>query len=177
MIEVWKDVIDYEGLYQVSNFGRIKSLDKEIFGIPGSLRKSKILKPCLNSGGYLGLCLRKGGKVKSHNVHILVAKAFHENNEDKAEVNHIDANKFNNKADNLEWNSRCENMRHAFDNNLIHRNCGEKHHKSKLTAEDVIKIRELYENNEYTKNELSIMYGVSDTSIHYIIIKKNWAHI
>lgn len=105
--EIWRDVIGYEGLYQVSNFGRVKSL-----------YKGRLLSLWQNKYGYLLANLRKG-KVQKHKlVHCLVAEAFIEkpvvNSDKKLEVNHIDGVKTNNTVDNLEWVTRSENMKHAY---------------------------------------------------------------
>ena len=115
MQEIWKDVKGYEGLYQVSNLGNVRSLNHHVMnnGIM-QLRKGKILKPNINSWGYLGILLYKDGKSKRFQVHRLVAIAFIKNHLNKKEVNHIDGNKLNNNASNLEWCTRSENMKHSF---------------------------------------------------------------
>lgn len=98
IIEEWKDVPNYEGLYQVSNLGRIKSLrDKN-----GKARE-KILKLKLSKFGYYQICLCKNGKQKWYFVHRLVALAFIPNPNNLPQINHIDENKTNNYVENLEW--------------------------------------------------------------------------
>lgn len=97
-IEIWKDYKDYKGHYQVSNFGRIKSIK---FG------KEIILKPGTNKNGYSYVILYKNGKVKKFTVHRLVAEAFLPNPDNLPEVNHKDENKLNNCVSNLEW---CTNL-------------------------------------------------------------------
>lgn len=114
MKEVWKDIKGYEGLYQVSNLGRIKSLPRK-----RTIKTERILSPKFNKGGYLEVALCKNSKYKMCRVHRLVASAFIQNPENKREVNHIDGNKLNNKADNLEWVTPSENIRHAFKTGLI----------------------------------------------------------
>ena len=95
MKEIWKDIKDYEGLYQVSNWGRVKSIK---FG------KERILKQHINiKGGYYYVCLLKNGKHKNYYVHRLVAEAFIPNSYNLPQVNHRDENKLNNNVDNLEW--------------------------------------------------------------------------
>ena len=107
-IEIWKDYKDYEGLYQASNLGRMRSLDRWVKSKSGSVRlcKGKILKPFTTKNGYLQVCLWKNGKVKTFYVHRLVAEAFLPNPNNLTEVNHKDENKLNNNAENLEWCDR-----------------------------------------------------------------------
>lgn len=110
MIEVWKDIEGYEGMYQVSNLGRVKSLGNR------SNHKDEILLKQANVMGYKVATLTKDSKGKMYKVHRLVATAFISNDdlENKIEVNHIDGDKFNNKASNLEWCTKSENAIHAF---------------------------------------------------------------
>lgn len=105
MEEIWKDKKDYEGLYQVSNWGRAKSLDRYIKGKGHSLqfKKGRILKPMKDNNGYLKVRLCNGEKSKTFNLHRLVAEAFLPNPDNLPQVNHKDENKLNNSVDNLEW--------------------------------------------------------------------------
>lgn len=112
MEEIWADIEDYVGSYQVSNLGNIRSL-------PRNGRKMKVLKLRVSSNGYFLVNLYSEGKGKTWQVHRLVAKAFVENPENKAQVNHINGNKLDNRQDNLEWNSPKENMQHATNTGLI----------------------------------------------------------
>ena len=104
MIEKWKDVVGYEGLYKISNFGRVKG-------------KHRIKSQLDNGKGYLIVHLYKNGKPRWHLVHRLVAKAFIENTENKPTVNHIDGNRKNNKSTNLEWATYSENNLHSYQYN------------------------------------------------------------
>jgi hypothetical protein len=106
--EIWREVDGYEGLYQVSNFGRVKSL-------PRATTSGKILKIQINPKNkycYVGLC--RDNKKASKRVHILVANAFLGTNPNKLQVNHKDGNKANNKVSNLEYCTQSENMKHAY---------------------------------------------------------------
>lgn len=111
MVEIWHDVIGYEGLYQVSNLGRVKALGN---GICNS--KEKILKATKHSCGYLRICLHKYGKAKYYFTHRLVALAFLPNPYNLPQVNHKDEDKTNNRVDNLDWCSEEYNMNYGTRN-------------------------------------------------------------
>lgn len=117
MDEVWKDIKDFEGIYQISNMGSVRSLDR--ICTSGRRLKGKVLKVSKNKGGYELIALRNGGKVANCTVHRLVAQMFIDNPGNKPHVNHIDGNKTNNKVDNLEWVTRSENQQHAYNTGLL----------------------------------------------------------
>lgn len=112
MDEVWKQVKGYEGLYEVSNMGRIKSLPKTLKGREGSVRISKetILKQANHPSGYLSVVLCKNEVHKTTLVHRIVAETFIENPKAYPQVNHKNENKKDNRADNLEWCSPNYNL-------------------------------------------------------------------
>ena len=120
-VEVWKDIKDYEGLYQGSNLGRARSLDRWVKSINGSVRfcKGRILKPCTTKDGYLLVNLCKNGKIKSFLVHRLVAEVFIDNPDNLPQVNHKDENKLNNNAENLEWCSSSYNINFGTRNEKV----------------------------------------------------------
>lgn len=105
MKEFWKDIENFEGKYQVSNKGRIKSLPRDVLCSNGKVLpvKEHILKPKVTINGYLMVVLRLNNKSYYRNIHRLVAQAFIPNPDNLPEVNHIDEDKTNNKVDNLEW--------------------------------------------------------------------------
>lgn len=105
MNEIWKDISGYEGLYQVSNQGRVRSLDRTVAGKNGSrcFRKGKILIGVANRKDYLQVSLRKDGVLKTHKIHRLVAETFIPNLEGKPTVDHINRDKTDNCVDNLRW--------------------------------------------------------------------------
>lgn len=105
MKEIWKDVEGYEGVYQVSNLGRVKRVTT-----------GRILKPLKHTSGYLNIGLYKNHTVSKKLIHRLVAQAFIPNPENKQEVNHIDEDKTNNLYSNLEWSTRKENNNHGTRN-------------------------------------------------------------
>ena len=126
MEEKWCDIKGFEGIYQVSNCGRVKSI----------VRYKRIMKPALDRGGYLKICLTDfNHKKHTIKIHRLVAENFLENTKNKGQVNHIDGNKLNNRVDNLEWCTQSENMQHAFKNNLIHRGKGKESHRARAVCQ------------------------------------------
>lgn len=117
-MEIWKDVKGFEKVYQVSNKGNVRSLDRTEITRAGKQvkRKGKVLKPVPNSNGYLRVCLRHEGKEKKAFVHRLVAEAFCENKDEAVNnvVNHLDSNFLNNCSSNLEWTTLKGNSQHAL---------------------------------------------------------------
>lgn len=114
--EVWKDIEGFEGLYQVSNLGRVKSLDHE--DMRGHHVKGKVLAGRPNKG-YLGVALYRDGNAKGYPVHRLVAKAFLDNPSNLPEVNHKDEDKTNNATSNLEWCTSRHNCNYGTRNERI----------------------------------------------------------
>lgn len=114
IIEEWRTAVYdgeiYEGLYQVSNWGRIMSLNYRNTG------KAELMNPGTNTDGYFKVNLRKNGKRKMCYVHRLIAQTFIPNPENKSEVNHIDEDKTNNRVDNLEWKWHKDNINHGTHN-------------------------------------------------------------
>ena len=115
--EYWKPVLGYEGLYEVSNWGRVKSMNYNHSG------KEKILKPCTYNHGYLYVNLCKNGKVKKFLVHRLVAEAFIPNPNNLPQVNHKDECKTNNNVENLEWCSAKHNANFGTRNERVAKKC------------------------------------------------------
>ena len=111
-VEEWKDVPDFEGIYQISNFGRLKKLRSTRY----HHRYPHIVSVKNGKGWYLTVILRYGPKLKTVRIHRLVAEAFIPNPENKPEINHKDTNKQNNHDDNLEWVTHLENHAHAVKN-------------------------------------------------------------
>ncbi len=151
--EIWKDVAGYEGTYQVSDAGRVRS-------------KRGILKGSKGSTGYLRIGLFDGEKYKYKSVHSLVMESFTGKRPPAAHINHIDGNKANNSPSNLEYCSAAYNNIHARKNKLID-NCGEKSANAKFTNKDAVKIRSLYPTFDMT--QIAKMYGVSKRSILNVV--------
>ena len=172
--EIWKPITGYEGKYEVSNQGRVKSLSRIIKQKNGRQRKSKerILKPVMY-GNYHGVHLCNEEGIKKAYIHRLVCAAFMGNPIGERNVtNHKDGDKFNNKVSNLEWVTYTENLNHAYQNNL-NRSYGENSHYSKFSDEVVKKVREQYATGKYLQVELAEMHGISKMQIHRIVKYKN----
>lgn len=108
-MEEWKDIAGYDGLYQVSSFGNVKSLNWR------GTKTEKVMVPKHHNRGYLQIELAKDGKCKTFLIHRLVAQAFIDNPSNFPEVNHKDENKANNNLSNLEWCGRTENVHYSRD--------------------------------------------------------------
>lgn len=108
-MEAWKDIIGYEGLYQISDHGRVKSLPKRKGKGVGYATDERILRPSINSRGYCNVVLCKGGKTRTFALHRLVAESFIDNPSELPEVDHMDRDKTNNHVDNLRWATVSEN--------------------------------------------------------------------
>lgn len=103
-MEIWKDVVGYEGLYQVSNKGNVRSLDRKVNYLHGTkINKGKMLKPGNNADGYLFVTLSKNNVVRPARINRMVATAFIPNPNNLPSVNHKDKNRTNNNVENLEW--------------------------------------------------------------------------
>ena len=116
MEEIWKDIKGYEGVYQVSNYGKAKALAK--YNSKGVLLKEKDVKLGTNQYGYLRFNVTKEGKQKTLHIHRVVMETFNPI-EEKMQVNHKDGNKENNIITNLEWCTDSENKIHAYKNGLM----------------------------------------------------------
>ena len=121
MQEIWKDVVGYEGLYEVSNLGRIRSLDRVVAHHTAGTAVRKGKMRCLSfDGNYLNVSLSRDGKTVTRRVHRVVAEAFIPNPNNYSDVDHIDCNKLNNHIDNLRWCTSADNTKYAWENGLIH---------------------------------------------------------
>jgi hypothetical protein len=174
--EQWRDVIGYEGLYQVSDLGRVKSLRKKVKSKQNSFcyKRERILKQYFYKG-YLRACLTHACKKETLSIHRLVAIAFIPNPENKNSVNHKNTTKNDNFISNLEWNTQKENVNHAYENNLVPLMQGERHGASKLTEKDVLEIRSL--KGIVSGVELSKRYDISTSVICAILKRRIWKHI
>lgn len=177
--EIWKDIEGYEGYYQVSSLGRVRSLDRVVINSKNVCRKhtGKILKINFIADGYLGCSLYKNRRMKTARIHRLVAKMFIKNNGNKKCVNHKNGIKTDNRVDNLEWCTHSENMNHAVQNGLKLGSQGSSHFLSKLTEESVRNIRLLSKICGVSNVDLSAYYKVDSSIISKIVNYKIWKHV
>lgn len=159
----WKEIKQNKN-YLVSNSGVVMN------------RKTKrLLRQRISNSGYLqvNLCY---GPNRNYTVHRLVAIAFKKNPKNLPEVNHKDGNKQNNKSNNLQWSTRVQNCRHAWDSGLFgDHNKGENNPGAKMTKEKVLEIRRLYATGLYTTRSLAKVFNVGSSTICYIKNKITWA--
>ena len=129
IIERWLPVVGFEGFYEVSNFGRVRAVERIVVGGHGTCnRKAEAKEKKLNVAktGYPVVNLYKDNKYKQIPVHRLVAEAFIPNPNNYPVVNHLDGNKLNNNVSNLEWCTQQRNVLHAFETGLVKKNAGRK---------------------------------------------------
>lgn len=179
-MEIWKDIQGFENMYQVSNIGKIKSLERTIKTKKGFLRvKERILDGSKDTKGYLQVELKKDGKRNIKVIHRLVAEAFIPNIDNKEQVNHKDGNKLNNNVDNLEWVTCQENIQHAWKNKLNVARLGEEHHNHKLTTEQAIYIKQNYKprDKKFGMCALARKFNVTTGPVFNIIKGRGWKHI
>ena len=182
--EIWKDIEGYEGLYQISNLGRVKSCDRVVInhyedgrGDVTVHRKGKIMRlGVYKREGYCYICLSKNNIKKKYKIHRLVALAFIPNpNPQKYDmVNHIDGNVKNNNVCNLEWTNNYGNQMHAIKTGL-NKYVGVNSQWSKLTEEQVKFIRENYKKRgKYNFCTLAKMFGVTPQVISGVVHRQTY---
>lgn len=171
MNEEWKDIQGYEGRYQVSTHGRVRSL---------RFTKPRIMKSPCNKRGYPHLELNYNMQKKTHCIHSLVAKAFISNPDNKPCVNHINGIKTDNSLGNLEWCTPIENNQHAWDNGLMENvrisKMGSNNALNKLTPDDVKFIFQ-YPRLRGSGRYLAEKFNVKHTNISSIRTGKHWKHV
>ena len=174
MEEIWKDIEGYEGLYQVSNLGRVKSLSRLIIRSTGRnyYIPERLLNAMLDKDGYERVCLTNAGKGVNRFIHRLVALAFIRNPENKLQINHKNGVKTDNRVENLEWNTNSENIKHSYNFLNRPRLRGESNGGSKLTKEAIEEIR----NSTLSQGKLSKIYNVSQQQISRIVNYENWKY-
>jgi hypothetical protein len=182
--EIWKDIRDYEGHYQVSSLGSIRNIKeykpsvKKLKARRGeSTIKNKAIKLAVGDNGYYKLTLSKNNIRKSKTVHRLVAKAFLQKSIGRNVVNHINAKKLDNRACNLEYVTTKENCEHAVRLGLYPRNTGEAGNYVKLTTSKVYCVVFLIKYTTLSYREIGLMFSVNRNTISSIKNNYTWKHL
>lgn len=175
MHEIWRVIVGWEGLYEVSDQGRIRRI-----GIGRGASPGKILHPHLQNAGYHAICLYRNNVAHNRLIHRLMAEAFIGPIPEAHEINHLDGVKTHNVLPNLAIVTRRENMLHASAAGLAYR--GSLNGQAKLTKEDVLAIRNAYIQGGYRAGGLGYkslghQYGVSWELIRAIIKRRIWKHL
>jgi hypothetical protein len=182
LTEYWVDIRGYEGYYQVSNYGNVRSLDRVITEQTGKTQtlKGRILKPHTNSSGYYQINLNRKSIRTTFAIHQLVAQAFLDNRSSKPLVNHINGIKTDNNVNNLEWATYSENLEHAYKNRLRRavktNEVASKNYKRKLTEQQVREIKLLIAAKSLTLKQIANQYDVGRSTIGSIKSGRNWSH-
>lgn len=178
MQEVWKPVQGYEGIYEVSNLGRVRSLDRFTRNRWGTLRPvaGAMKVPQVKREGYCYLNLYSERKARPMYVHRLVALAFLPNPDDLPQVNHKDGDKANNAVTNLEWCSKSDNCQHAIDEGLYEQARGESSGSAKVTESDVIEMRRLWASGMLQK-DIAARFGIGRKAVTKIVNRQRWKHV
>lgn len=177
MIEEWKLIDDFDGRYEISNLGRVKSLRNYC-----NSGEPWIMKQFMGSGAsgeYLRIALMRPDGLGQRKlfVHRLVAKAFIPNPDNKPMVNHKNGIKNDNRVVNLEWCTHSENMQHAIKTGRKRGLAGEKNYQSRLSELQVIEIRRILERGEKSMYQIAKDFGVSKVTIFDIKYRNTWKHI
>lgn len=180
MKETWKPVVGYEGIYEVSSFGRVKTVDHFVDYKQSGKYKTKMhvkekIRKLQNIKGYLTVQLLSKGSSRTALVHRLVANAFIHNPLNKPDVNHIDNNTSNNNVTNLEWCTEKENNYHCIRSGRHVSKKGSSHPHSKLSEKDIPIIKQLRKDG-LSYRLIGEHYGVHLGTIFYAI-KLGWKHV
>lgn len=168
--EAWKPITGYEGLYEVSNYGKVRSLDRFVpDNKNGKHLKGQLIKAFLGNIGYYGVGLFKNSSGRRFLVHRLVGVHFIENPRNLPFINHIDCDQLNNHYSNLEWCTNKENIHHALLNGLMP--IGERHYRTRITDADLGFIRRLHEEGK-TQKEIAVQFSVDPSCISRYINRK-----
>lgn len=173
--EIWKSIRDYETIYEVSTFGRVKSLRRK--DRLGRSISEKILTPTVGRAGYPVVTLCNSGKEKKVYIHRLVAEGFINNSRSCPQVNHKDGNKTNNFIQNLEWVTPKEQIEHSIKMGLKRSALGTRNKKSKLSEDDVREIRNHIDAGTFSLRAIARKYRVCHRSIADIRDRKSWNHL
>ena len=173
MVEEWRDILGYEGQYQVSNLGRVRSLDRVInHPVNGPMRRRGGIHRCGKSKGYLNVSLLRDGKTRTFTVHRLVALAFV--GPPTEQIRHLDGDKYNNAATNLAWGTAAENSADREKHGNTAR--GERSGVATKTEAQVRLIKFMHEQG-YGPTAIGRLIGLSKARVHEVTSGKVWRHV
>ena len=184
MQEVWKPCPQFTTTHEISNLGRVRSVDRVIDTRRGPrvMRGRVLALDYTHANGYARVCLSVGGRCTMRTVHGLVARAFLGrppgpvgSRRGEYTVDHVDCDKRNNRADNLEWVTSEENRRRAMEGGTIPR--GSAHPRSKLTEADVRLLRALYATGEHTLRSLAERFDLGRSQVGNVVRGLAWRHV
>lgn len=183
-MEIWKPVVGiadgfYDGYYEVSNMGRFKMLPRLLRHSKGlRVSKEKIVTGS-NSHGYRVVSFKKEGFKKVISVHVLVARAFvHNSNTEKFNmVNHLNSDRADNRAENLEWCDHSRNAKHAYEAGKLNITKGSSRSTAILNEKKVLAIKLLYKTGNFSHMDLAELFGVGKTTIQAIMNGTKWKHV
>ncbi len=176
-MEIWKDVVGYEGRYQVSCRGRVKSLDRYVDYKAGSRRKvlGRILKAAYLPKGYQKFELWRENKGKGCYGHQLVCAAFIGQRPEGCECRHLNGDPADNRAENLVYGTPAENEADKVAHGR--RQFGEKCYNTNLTNADALRIKRLASDGELSQREIGKMFGVTHRVVSNIKNARRWTHL
>jgi hypothetical protein len=170
--EIWKPVVGYEGRYEVSNKGRVKAL---FSANHGGFKVGRIIKPILTSKGYVKVGLYDSSvKCRQKNVHCIVLEAFKGPRPPNLVVRHLDGSRTNNTITNLEWGTSAQNAQDAKNHGTFV--VGEKNGQSKLTSDEVLKIRSMRDEG-IACSTIAKIFNVDWSNVWLIGKRKSWKHL
>lgn len=168
-IEVWKDIPNYEGLYQVSNLGRVRGLDRVVKTKNGltQTKKGKILKNKMGTNRYYYVCLYKNNKQKTFMIHTLVASNFIGKRPDNHDICHKNGDRYDNRVENLKYDTRRQN-------NIDHYRYGSKNPNGKLSIAEVLDMRKKYKTGRFTHKQIAELFNISKSQTNAVLNKHSY---
>lgn len=181
MAEIWKDIPGFEGWYQISNLGRVKSLSRTVDYGTRSVRtqKEKILQlrvggPVVAGKQYYSVILCKNRYRKQHKVHRLVGEAFCHKPDGCEVINHLDNDPTNNAATNLEWTTVIGNNNHRHIQGRSKGPAGDAHGQAKLSSQSLVEIKNLLNAGNLSQQAIADLFGVHQSHVSRIKLGKTW---
>lgn len=172
-MELWKQLARWEGIYEISNYGRVKRVDGNNCAKVGHIMGTSLVN------GYPVVRLRYKGRTERNTVHSHVAESFIGPRPLGMQINHINGIRNDNRLENLEYCTPAQNIQHSFDVLKRQRKgaVGEANGKSKLMPEDVVTIRQLYAEGGRSQQSIADTYGITQNMVSKIVLRRFWAHI